>query len=284
MRIRSALFALALAPSALAFAVTPADIDETVDTCSTYSDAGTPEDVSDDVITCTEQQYLSCQDTVDPAGKVHDFYNVPVVTLTPDAPDTSFTAGGGCGYPQQNLLTNVNQGTFSTFDFGGFVTTNVDSVTVEIHDLQPLENAVQAANGEVVDLGVRLTINQQSPFGIEKRTGATGTEFTVPAELDLPITATISETGLSTSYVFTITNIGADLPDLLRAFDADGDGIRDDVFNKVLVTIGMPGLDYPFGTLPSDNLAPVWGAIEVPASITVNGEVRGDVFDATQLG
>lgn len=279
MRIRGALLALTLIPAA-AFSVAA----HVPDDCTVYDDGGTEDVDSDDIIICTEQHYLSCEDTVDPAGKVHDFNSVPIVALTPDAPDVAFTEGGGCGYPQQNLLTNVNQGTFSTFDFGGFVDTNVDTVTIEIHDLQPLENAAQVANGDVVDLGVRLTIDQQSPFGIETRTGATGTEFTVPAELDLPVTATISETGLSTSYVFTITNIGADLPQLLEAFDENGDGKPNDIFRDVLVTIGLPGTDYPLGTLPSDNLAPVWGAVEVPASITVNGEVRGDVFDATKLG
>ena len=197
MRIRSALFTLALVPGALAFAVAPAAQEAS---CRVLDDGGTAESELDDVVACEEVHYLSCEDAV--GGKVHNFYEVPVVKLTTDAPATSFTAGGGCGFPQQNVLSNVNQGTFSTFDFGGFVTTNVDTVTVEIHDIQPLETAVEAARGETVELGVRLTVNTESPLGIETRTGATGTEFTVPAELDLPVTATISPAPSSSEIGF----------------------------------------------------------------------------------
>lgn len=281
MRIRSALFALALVPGALAFAVTPADTNETEDTCTTYSDAGTPEDTSDDIVTCTETQYLSCEETVDPAGKVHDFYNVTTIPLTAEEPTTSFTEGAGCGYPEESFGGATVQDTPFAMDFGDYFTTSIDSLTVELHDLGPWENAIYAANGNEVELGVRLSIDQQSPLGYEENESVDGTISRSPLTLDVPITVELSETGLSSKYVFTVTNILEDLPGLAKEF---GDGTN--IFSNVLVTIDFPQpvcQDIPESPvtnpvtqcLPSDNVVPVWGASEVPASIIVNGPVEG---------
>lgn len=279
MRIRSALFALALIPGALAFAVTPA---ETEDTCTTYSDGATPDDPSDDIITCTETQYLSCEATVDPAGKVHDFYNVPVIPLTADEPTTSFTEGAGCGYPEDSFFSSTVQNTIFAMDFGDFFMTNVDTLTVELHDLGPWENAVYAANGNEVELDVRVSINQLSPLGYEENESTTGEVSRSPFTLSVPITVELSETGLSSKYVFTLTNILEDLPELAKEVGEDGS----QVFSNVLVTVEFPQTDYPLGSLPSDNVVPVWGAQEVPASITVNGPVdgpeAGTVIDARE--
>lgn len=275
MRIRSALFALVLVPGALAFAVTPAD---TEDTCTTYSDAGTPDATSDDIVTCTETQYLSCEATVDPAGKVHDFANVTTIPLTADEPTTSFTEGAGCGYPEDPIFSSTVQNTPFAMDFGDFFTTNVDSLTVELHDLGPHETAVYAANGNEVDLDVRISINQLSPFGYEENESASGVISTSPFTLSIPITVELSDTGLSSKYVFTVTDILEDLPQLAKEFGEDGSG----VFSSILVTIEFPRVAHPAGTLPPDNVAPVWGASEVPASITVNGPEVGSVIDARE--
>jgi hypothetical protein len=279
MRIRSALFALALVPGALAFAVTPADTADTTgaEACTTYDDADTPDDTTDDIVTCTETQYLSCEDTIDPAGKVHDFYNSPTIPLTAEEPTSSFTEGAGCGYPEDSFGGATVQNTPFAMDFGDYFMTSVDSVTVEVHDLGPWESAIYEANGNEVELGVRLSIDQQSPLGYEENESVDGTISKSPLTLDVPITVELSETGLSSKYVFTVTNILEDLPGLAKEF---GDGSA--VFSSVLVTIDFPQTPYPLGSLPSDNVVPVWGASEVPASITVNGPEVGTVIDARE--
>lgn len=271
MRIRSALLVLTMLPVA-AFSLAA----HVPDGCTNLDDRGTADDGSDDAIVCTETHYLSCEATVDPAGKVHDFFNVPTIPLTTDAPEASFTEGAGCGYPEDPLFLGTRQDTPFSMDFGGFVTSNIDTLTVELHDLGPHENAIYAANGSTVELNVRLSIDGESPLGTEENESVDGTPSSSPATIAIPIEAELSDTGLSSKYVFTVTNIGADLPQLLTNFGADGSGI----FHDVQVTVEFPA--GPAG-VPSDNVAPVWGATEVPASITINGEAAGTVLDATEL-
>lgn len=263
MRIRSALFALALVPGALAFAVTPADTEET-ETCTTYSDAGTPDDTSDDIIMCEVANYLSCEDTLDPAGKVHDI-QVPV-KLTTIAPDTSFTAAGGCGVPEIPLFGGVYQNTPYDFDIAGYTKGNIDTLTFELHDI----HATEARQSRTMNLAVRITIDELSPFGSEENTNVSGDPFDSPLTLDIPVEMVDSATGLSDGMFFTVTNLGEDLPELLDAGVGDYHGIK--------VTIGFDA------TNATGLQVPVWGATEVPASITVNGEVKGTVVDATAHG
>lgn len=282
MRIRSALLALTIVPAAF-FAVA-ADLPEN---CTTHDDAGTVDDHSDDIVTCTETQYLSCEATVDPAGKVHNFVDVPTIPLTADEPTASFTEGAGCGYPEESFGGATVQNTPFAMDFGDFFMTNVNSVTVELHDLGPWENAIYAADGNEVELGVRLSINQLSPLGYEENEAVDGSISRSPLTLDVPITVELSETGLSSTYVFTVTNILEDLPELAKQYGEDGSGI----FSNVLVTIDFPRpvcQDIPESPVtnpgafcaPSDNVVPVWGASEVPASVIVNGPEVGTIVDA----
>lgn len=253
MRIRSAILALSLIPAA-AFSVAAAP-----EGCSVYSDAGTPED-ADDVIACEEVQYLSCEDAI--GGKYHDFFNVPTVKLTPDAPAGSVTAGEGCGYAEEPFFLGTRQDTSFSFDTGGFFATNVDTMTVELHDLGPLQNGINVLNDEIL-LDVRISIDGASPFGAEENTSVDGTVSSSPLTLTIPVTAVMSSTGASTSMVFTVTNILDDLPQTRKAG-------TENVFSDVKVTI-----EFPF-----TNVAPVWGATDVPASITVNGELRGTIVNA----
>lgn len=257
----SALFAAALIPGALAFAVAPA---VTEDGCTTHDDAGTADDTTDDVVLCESVNYLSCQDTLDPAGKVHDI-TVPV-KLTTEAPDTSFTAAGGCGVPEVPLFSGVYQNTPYDFDIAGFFEGNVDTLTFELHDI----HATQARANGTMTLAVRITVDGQSPFGSETNTNVSGDPFESPLTLDIPVEMVTSSTGLSDGMFFTVTNIAEDLPELL---DVGTGG-----YHSIAVTIGFDALD---GT---GLQVPVWGATEVPASITVNGEVRGTVVDALQQG
>lgn len=269
MRIRSALLALTLVLPAAAFSVA-AHVPEG---CTTYDDGETAEEPSDDIITCTEAHYLSCENTLDPAGKLHDI--TTVIPLVTEAPETSFTAGGGCGYPEDPIFSGTVQNTPYQMDFGGFVTSNIDTMTIELHDLGPHENVAYAALGNEVELDVRITIDGFSPFGSEENEAVDGSISKSPLTLSIPVTAELSDTGLSSSYVFTVTNIGADLPETLTEFGEDGQ-----VFHNVLVSVEFPRRAHPAGSLPSDNIAPVWGASEVPASIVLNGEQRGTIVDA----
>lgn len=272
MRLRSVLLALTLVLPAAAFSVAA----ELPEACTTHDDGGTVDDQSDDVVTCTETQYLTCEHTMDPAGKVHNFVDFTTIPLTVDEPTTSFTEGAGCGYPEDPIFSSTVQDTLFAMDFGDFFTTNVDTLTVELHDLGPHENAVYAANGNEVELDVRISIDQLSPLGYEENESATGAISKSPFTLSIPIAVELSDTGLSSKYVFTITNILEDLPELAKEFGEDGS----EIFSSILVTVEFPRVDHPLGALPSDNVVPVWGASEVPASITVNGPEVGTVIDA----
>lgn len=255
MRIRSAILALSLVPAA-AFSMAAAP-----EGCSVYSDAGTA-DESDDVLTCEEVQYLSCEDAI--GGKYHDFFNATTVKLTPEAPTGSFTAGEGCGYAEEPFFLGTRQDTAFSFDTGGFFFTNIDTLTVELHDLGPLQNAINVADDEIL-LDVRISIDGASPFGGEENTSVDGTVSQSPLTLTIPVEAVMSSTGASTAMVFTVENILADLPQNMT-------GGTDNVFSEVKVTIEFP----------TTNVAPVWGATEVPASITVNGDSRGTIVDALE--
>ena len=254
MRVRSTLLAMALVPSA-AFAVAAA----APEGCAVYDDAGTA-DAADDIVMCETTLYLSCEDTLDPAGKLHDI-QVPV-ELTLDAPTESFTAAGGCGVPEVPLFSGVYQGTPYDFDIAGFTQGNIDTLTFELHDI----HATQARMSGSMNLNVRITIDGQSPFGSEENTNVSGEPFQSPLTLDIPVEMVESSTGLSDGMFFTVTNLGQDLPGLLSA--------ELGAYHTLSVTIG-------FDALGSTGVqTPVWGATEVPASITVNGEIKGTVVDA----
>ncbi len=255
MRIRSALVAAAIIPSAV-FAVAAAP-----EGCTVLDAAGEGE--ADDVLICEVANYLSCEDVLDPAGKLHDI-TVPV-KLTTEAPDTSFTAAGGCGVPEVPLFGGVYQNTPYDFDIAGFVEGNIDTLTFELHDI----HATQARMSRSMTLGVRITIDGASPFGSETNTNVSGEPFESPLTLDIPLEMVDSSTGLSDGMFFTVTNIGQDLAELL----APGKG----GYHTIAVTFGMDALD------ATGLQVPVWGAVEVPASITMNGEIKGTVIDATTV-
>ncbi len=258
MFVRSTLLVLAILPVAAAGVAAGAP-----QSCKTFSDAGTPS-TADDIITCELTSYLSCADTLDPAGKLHDI-TVPV-NLQLAAPTTSFTAGGGCGVPEVPLFNGVYQNTPYDFDIAGYVEGNIDTLTVELHDI----HATQARQTGTMNLNVRIAIDGASPFGSEKRKNVSGTEFDSPLAIVVPVTLVPSSTRASDAMFFTVTNLGLDLPQLLQA----GKGAH----HAVAVTIGFDALNATGGQVP------VWGATEVPASITINGAIKGKVIDARTIG
>jgi hypothetical protein len=260
MRVRSTILALSLLPAALFSTAAGAPAEG----CSVLDAGADIDSTDDDVIICETANYLSCEDTLDPAGKLHDI-TIPV-KLVPTAPDTSFTAAGGCGVPEVPLFSGVYQDTEYDFDIADYLTGNIDTLTFELHDIHGTPARV---NG-TMSLNVRITIDGVSPFGSEENTNVSGDPFQSPLTLDIPVELVASSTMLSDGMFFTITNLARDIPGLTQA----GMG----TFHSIAVTIGFDALD------STGIQTPVWGATEVPASITMNGAVRGTVIDATTVG
>lgn len=230
-----------LAAGTLGFA--PASGDCRVD------DRGTPNDDADNARLCTTAQYLSCEGAA--AGKAHvygaDQGGLGHPQLVSERPTTSFTEGGGCGQVENSTASGVSQDNIHDWTFEGYVDGNIDSLAVEVHDFDLREGRGAGS----IELGVRMTIDGQSPFGYETIETATG-EFQAPALETIPVAIKTSDTGLTDGYQFTITGLGEALG-TVRA----GDGLTG---QHVKITLDMPLGGHIF----------VWGASEIPAGILVN--------------
>lgn len=260
MRTRSLLLILALVPLSLGGIAA-----HVPDGCTLLDDGGTPDDPTDDVVACPVTAYYSCDGAL--GGKVHVPSSLGTgVTLTDQEPTGSFTAGEGCG--QQETAQATGSATTSIYDLNatGFVNGNVDSVTVELHSIY----ASSLRAGGTVTLDVRLVVSGQSPVGFRETPGTgTGDPIASPESFLLEVPLEASATGLSESLTFTVT----DLYELFPSLSVPGDGA--DRFQSLDVTVGVVEADWAG--------AFVWGATEVPASVTLNGEARGLVVSATDL-
>ncbi len=269
VRIRTAIAVAALLPTTLAFAPSTASTDE----CRT-DDSRTVEVDGEAVAVeyCATVLYAQCSEALDPAGKVTD--PTAAITLNETAPDTSFTAAGGCGA--------VDEPVFSATGFGGaayqfaasgfaFEGGNVDSMTFELHFLGP--NGGYA--GQDLHLDVKAAIDGVSLFGATVTPDATGQNPTSsPNAARIVATPVVSSTGASVSVRFTVTGI-ADLDETFA--NAAGSG---DVFRQIEFAFSVPHTG-ECTTLPTNNTprcAPsgftawVMGATEVPSGVTLNGE------------
>lgn len=257
MRIRASLTALTLLPIA-AFTVAAGE----APACDVL-DPGATAGSEDDVLACTSTLYLGGCDTETVGGKVHhQAVHSTSIPLVAEAPTTSFTAGGGCGTTDDPLFSGTRQDTAFSLDIRGYFTdVNPDSMTVELHDI----SASTLRTDGVTTFGVRVSIDGEFPLGSETNTSVDGTDSTSPLTVDVQLDAIASETGISDGLVFTVTNLSDALP--AWVFEAGLGGDHD-----VIVTIDLP-IDGAH--------ALVWGATEVPASVTFNeplgedGKVRG---------
>lgn len=260
MRVRSALCALVLVPAALAFSVAPAE-----DTsCALLDDGGTAEDTTDDVLGCEASVYYDCSTAH--AGKVHVPSSLGTgVKLVDAAPDTSFTAGGGCG--QQETAQARGTATTSIYDMNatGFIEGNVDSLSVELHSIY----AGSLRAGGAATLDVRLVLSGESPVGSTSSPGPTGSPIESPKSFRLDVPLVVSSTGISESMTFTITDLYEAMPQLSEV----GDGTEN--YQTLDVTVAVVETDW-VGAF-------VWGATEVPANVTINGGERGLVVSALEL-
>lgn len=260
MRLKSAILALAMAPGALAFAVTPASTD-----CTTISTGADPVATSDDVIACEASVWFECSSAH--GGKVHVPSSLGTgVKLVNDAPKTSFTAGGGCG--QQETAQATGTATTSIYDLNatGFIAGNVDTLSVELHSIYA--SSLRATG--TVTLDVRVVVDDQSPVGFVTSPGTGGTgDISSPESFRLEVPLQASSTRLSESMTFTITDLHRMFPQLSKA----GNGSSN--FHTLDVTVSVVELDWA-GVF-------VWGATEIPANVTINGGARGLTVSAFDL-
>jgi hypothetical protein len=248
VRLRATLTALTLLPMA-AFTVAAGEAPD----CDVL-EAG--ETSAEDILACTSTMYLDCDGAQ--GGKFYDGQTKSSVGLTAEAPATSFTAGGGCGGTDEPLFRGTEQGGPYSFDVAGyFDAVNPDTLTVELHDISA---SVMRDTGSTV-LGVRLTIDGESVFGYEEIEAVDGTIVLSPATRDITVDAVTSSTGVSDALVFTVLGLRDVLP---SNFYAAGAGDLHDV--RLTVDFDLDG-----------EHTMVWGATEVPANITFNGDNDGAI-------
>jgi hypothetical protein len=180
----------------------------------------------------TERTYFHC---VGPA-KVQNvaFAQGSVPGWNTTAPTQSVQAGAGCGYyenaggawlgPNRTTLDSEWEGTF---------TGNVDSITVELHNIHV--SAARATGPFLARLNLLID-------GVEV--------FNGPATGDLRMTPVPSATKLSEKMTFTLTRVGL--------LTEDGDGTRVRTFRLVM------------RSLSEEQSAWVWDTTEVPAGLTFN--------------
>ncbi len=243
MRVRALLLAAAIFPTAF---MSVAAVETTG--CRTLNDAGTPANTSDDTLACKSVSYLSCANAIDAGitGKVQD--PLQDIALTDVRPTTSFTAGGGCGTPEAASVTGTNMQNIYDLHASGFVEGNVDTLTVELHNIYA---GAQRVTG-TMNLDVRLDIAGTSPNG---RVAG------VPKAFRIAVDPAASATGASESFTFTITDLYKKFPEL------SGVGTGVNRHQALAITVSAFQTDYAG--------AWVWGATEIPASLTLNGPAAG---------
>lgn len=180
----------------------------------------------------TERVYLHCAGEVKAQNVPFALGEVPGWDTT--APTGSVQSGAGCGWYENagGAWLGPNRTTLDA-EWEGTFTGNVDSITVELHDIH-----VSAARATGVFLArATLFVDGQEHLN----TGEGG---------DLQLTPVPSETRLSERMTFTLGNLGLD--------DEQGDGTQVRTFRLVLRSLG------------EEQSAWVWDTTEVPAGLTFN--------------
>lgn len=179
-----------------------------------------------------ERVFFHCADAVKLQNAAFAQGNVPGWNRT--APTQSVQAGAGCGYYENagGAYLGPNRTTLDS-EWEGTFTGNVDSITVELHNIH-----VSAARAGGPFLArVTLLIDGKEVFN-------------GPETGDLRITPVPSATRLSEKMTFTLTKIG------LLTEDGDGEQVRR--FRLVM------------RSLSEEQSAWVWDTTEVPAGLTFN--------------
>ena len=184
----------------------------------------------------TEQVWFHCEGDT----KVHDSVSNGAIGWDTTAPTQSVTAGAGCG-TVDNPLQGNNQVSVQDSHFGGYYDGNLDTMTVELHNIY-----VGAARA-------------QGPLTFNIRLAVDGTPVLGAGGKEVTVTPVRSATGASEMVRFTIAGIG--LIDELSNFEHD-----------VLMTVTGGGIATTTPAFPvRDTLSGwVYDTTEVPAGIVFN--------------
>lgn len=119
------------------------------------------------------------------------------------APTASVTTGAGCGFADDGVNSGTAQTSIYDAHIGGSFTGDLDSLTVQFHDI---DLGSSRADGKLT-VDVRLTIDGQSVFGTED-SGSSVVTGAVPSRVSVPVTLVPSSTGASALAEFTVTGLG----------------------------------------------------------------------------
>lgn len=281
MRIRTAIAVAALLPATLAFAVSTDDgpLDAELTTCradaertvTVENENGTTSEVP--VEYCQSIAYAQCTGAVDSqaAGKL--VLPLDKVALDAAPPPGSFQEGEGCGTVDEPVFGSTAMAA-SPYHYylEGFLLDvgNLDTVTFEVHFLGP--NVGYA--GEEIDLDLRMAVDGVSLFGFDEGLNVQGEPFQAPKERTVKAVPTISSTGLSSSFLITVTDVDDLAPHLFAS--EPGQGSR---FRQLQVGLNFPHLEGPCVPTPTNGtprcppFGPaqmVMGADEVPTAVILN--------------
>ncbi len=173
----------------------------------------------------TQQVYFHCPDS---GVKL---LNTAAVTgetrWNPTAPTASVTTGAGCGFADDGVNSGTSQTSIYDAHVQGGFTGDLDSLTVQFHDIA----AGLSRAGDDLSVDVRLTIDGQSMFGTED-SGSDVVPGDVPARATVPVTLVPSSTGASSLAEFTITGLNFIEPE-----PAAGEPAPEPVEHSLVLTI-----------------------------------------------
>lgn len=192
------------------------------------------------------QTYLECG-----AQTPEYFVNAALYSVTPTWSETqpaSVTTGAGCGMFDDSQFSGTVPDTMYDLNFGGTYTGNLNTLTVNLHDM----GIGPARTGEAITLEVRATIDGMSLFGVEENEAVDGTISSSPAKRTITVTPAAAASGVLSKYSFSIRDI-----DLLLE--------SDDTEHDVQFTIGS--------YWENANIHEwVWGNSEAPTGVTFTPE------------
>lgn len=190
------------------------------------------------------QEYLQCSGTTKEQF-TNEVTGDEVPTWSEKAP-ASVTTGAGCGKLDDGVFSGAAFQTPYQLGFSGTYNGNVDTLTVTLHSLRVASGRQSNAP---VTLNVRLGIDGTSMFGVTTKTGATGTNFTIPADASVQVTPVpTGSTGVVTSYTFSVTGLNL----LTKQDDTEH------TFQFDIAAVGLGAETW------------LWGAAEAPTGVVLN--------------
>lgn len=176
----------------------------------------------------TQQVYFHC-----PSSGVKVLNTAAVTGETvwdTKAPTASVTTGAGCGFVDDGVNSGTAQTSIYDAHVQGTFTGDLDSLTVQFHDIAVGTSRVD----DELTVDVRLTIDGQSMFDVEP-SGSEVVPGDVPARATVPVTLVRSATGASSLAEFTITDLGFLTPE-----PAEGEPAAEPVEHSLLLTVEGP--------------------------------------------